>query len=468
MMPLRARHAGRTGSAGGAGLVQRRGRSRTGKTMPKFRVIERDLPGIYERMASSGRGIEKNGVAAHGLKIPVGDAYAELAFRQPRRIELAGLNDRPYPSLEWDREVCEAILALDPASNGELAFRAFEAEEAKTGLSLTDLAVGTRSAGTNFSDIVAQPRRVLTTPTWSAIVNHGRAYSPFTLSVERLVPWRTLTGRQHFYLDHENLTWTWASICPDYKPCPPATMMSELERSKAEAQGDAAQRALLRHLQNGASIDVFGDIGLARRPCRGAVPGVVETKMLAESGDWPENDRAEASTTTGCSSSGAGSLPGFPGTVFVYHATEREPSGYRFPPAQEEGRDEHSFTRAWLKPVPTSGHMPSSPTSSVLGRRLGSTGTRSCTSVASTSRATERGIAWTSEPDMSMIFHLDKCIGCHNCKRGLQEPVDRPQGCRALWRKQRRDPCPAWGIRPAGRIRTTTGADGSRAGWGSS
>jgi nitrate reductase alpha subunit len=29
--------------------------------------------------------------------------------------------------------VCEAILALDPASNGELAYRAFEAEEKKTG-----------------------------------------------------------------------------------------------------------------------------------------------------------------------------------------------------------------------------------------------------------------------------------------------------------------------------------------------
>ena len=29
--------------------------------MPKFRVIERDLSGLYERMVSLGRGIEKNG-----------------------------------------------------------------------------------------------------------------------------------------------------------------------------------------------------------------------------------------------------------------------------------------------------------------------------------------------------------------------------------------------------------------------
>lgn len=31
----------------------------------------------------------------------------------------------------------------------------------------------------------------------------GRRYSPFTTNVERLIPWRTITGRQSFYLDHD-------------------------------------------------------------------------------------------------------------------------------------------------------------------------------------------------------------------------------------------------------------------------
>ena len=34
-------------------------------------------------------------------------------------------------------------------------------------------------------------------------MTEGRAYSAYTYNVEKLVPWRTLTGRQHFYLDHE-------------------------------------------------------------------------------------------------------------------------------------------------------------------------------------------------------------------------------------------------------------------------
>jgi nitrate reductase alpha subunit len=48
----------------------------------------------------------------------------------------------------------------------------------------------------------SQPRRLLTSPCWSGLMNDGRAYSAFTYNVERLVPWRTLTGRQQFYMDH--------------------------------------------------------------------------------------------------------------------------------------------------------------------------------------------------------------------------------------------------------------------------
>jgi nitrate reductase alpha subunit len=323
-----------------------------GKTMPSFKVIERDLPGLYERMVSLGRGIEKHGVAAHGLKIPVGDAYAELASRQPRQIGVAGLNGRPYPSLEKDREVCEAILALDPASNGELAFRAFEAEEAKTGLSLTDLAEGSRSARTSFSDIVSQPRRVLTTPTWSAIVNHGRAYSPFTLSVERLVPWRTLTGRQHFYLDHENYL-DWGEHLPTYKPRPDHTMMSELERSKAEAQG-----MLLNYLTPHGKWSIhstFSENIRMKTLSRGGYPVWLNEKDAAELG-IADNDWAEVFNDNGVFVQRCVVSSRIPrGTVFVYHATERTVGIPISPLRKKRAGMNNSLTRARLKPVLMSG-----------------------------------------------------------------------------------------------------------------
>jgi nitrate reductase alpha subunit len=45
-------------------------------------------------------------------------------------------------------------------------------------------------------------RRLLISPCWSGMVNDGRAYSAWCMNVERLIPWRTLTGRSHLYVDH--------------------------------------------------------------------------------------------------------------------------------------------------------------------------------------------------------------------------------------------------------------------------
>jgi nitrate reductase alpha subunit len=37
---------------------------------------------------------------------------------------------------------------------------------------------------------------------WSGIESEQRRYSPFVINIEEKVPFRTLTGRAHFYLDH--------------------------------------------------------------------------------------------------------------------------------------------------------------------------------------------------------------------------------------------------------------------------
>jgi nitrate reductase alpha subunit len=47
---------------------------------------------------------------------------------------------------------------------------------------------------------------VISSPEWSGSEHGGRRYSPFTVNVERLKPWHTLTGRQHFFLDHDWMT----------------------------------------------------------------------------------------------------------------------------------------------------------------------------------------------------------------------------------------------------------------------
>jgi nitrate reductase alpha subunit len=323
-----------------------------GKTMPKFRVIERDYTAIYDKMVTLGDGIEKNGVAAHGLRIRADDAYQELAMRQPRRTGNYAANGKLYPSLEVDREVCEAILALDPSSNGELAHRAFEAEEKKTGLSLTDLAEGTRSTRINFSDIVAQPRRVLTTPTWSGMVNKGRAYAPFTLNVERLIPWRTLTGRQHFYLDHENYL-AWGEHLPTYKPRPDHNMLLETEQSQVEAQG-----RMLNYITPHGKWSIhstYGDNLRMMTLSRGNYPVWLNDKDAADMGiadnDWVEVYNDNGVFVQRCTTSAR--IPR--GTVFVYHATERTVGIPISPLRKQRAGMNNSLTRARLKPVLMSG-----------------------------------------------------------------------------------------------------------------
>ena len=44
---------------------------------------------------------------------------------------------------------------------------------------------------------------MITSPEWSGSETGGRRYAPFTVNVERLKPWHTLTGRMHFLLDHD-------------------------------------------------------------------------------------------------------------------------------------------------------------------------------------------------------------------------------------------------------------------------
>ncbi len=125
-----------------------------------------------------------------------------------------------YPSVEDALDAANLVLHLAPETNGEQSYRAFQEEEKHTGVPLADLAESSRSVRMTFGDITRQPRRILTSPCWSGNVNDGRAYAAWCLNVERLVPWRTLTGRQHFYSTIRT-TSTSVSTCQPTSPAGP-------------------------------------------------------------------------------------------------------------------------------------------------------------------------------------------------------------------------------------------------------
>ena len=186
-----------------------------GKTMPGLAYVERDYVNLHKRFVSYGPVVRAQGLDAHGISWQVDDLYDELVRDRPGP-ELGG---QRYPSLETARDAANVILALAPETNGESAFRAWAAEEKKVGVPLTDLAAGNRNVRTTFADLAAQPRRLLDSPCWTGLTGKGRTYSAYCLNVERLVPWRTLTGRQHFYLDHPGFI-AFGEALPTYKPKP--------------------------------------------------------------------------------------------------------------------------------------------------------------------------------------------------------------------------------------------------------
>ena len=189
---------------------------------------------------------------------------------------------------------------------------------------------------------------MLTSPTWSASINDGRAYSPFTLNVEELIPWRTLTGRQHFYLDHANYL-QWGEHLPTYKPRPDHTMLDETQNSQAEAQG-----RLMHYITPHGKWSIhstYSDNHRMMTLSRGDYPIWLNHKDAAamgiEDNDWVELFNDNGVFVQRCAVSAR--IP--EGMVFVYHATERTISVPKSPLRGKRAGMNNSLTRARLKPV---------------------------------------------------------------------------------------------------------------------
>ncbi|KAB2891046.1 MAG: nitrate reductase subunit alpha [Desulfobulbaceae bacterium] len=286
-----------------------------GKTMPRLVVVERDYKNLYNRFISLGPGA-RDGIGAHGLTWKIDDIYDEMA-EGDRTVEWQG---RKYPSLVDAREAAEIILRLAPETNGEMAFRAFAAEEKKVGLPLTDLAADTRGIRTTFADLDRQPRRLLNSPIWTGLTGNGRAYSAYCLNVERLVPWRTLTGRQHFYLDHQGYI-TAGEHLPTYKPKPDPSSLQDLVVTPTD-QKSIMLNYLTPHGKWGIH-STYGDNQRMLTLSRGCHPFWINDQDAAQidviDNDWVEiyNDHGVVVTRAVVSAR----LPR--GISFLYHAPER-------------------------------------------------------------------------------------------------------------------------------------------------
>ena len=171
-----------------------------GRTMPKLLVVERDYGAVAARMRAVGPLLEQLGSATKGA---TWKPLEEIEYLAHKHGVVRGGPTDGRPRIERAEQVGEAILALSGTSNGRLAVEGFRSLEERCGLELAGLAEPRAGERVTFFDAQVQPRTVITSPEWSGIEAHDRRYSPFTINVERRKPWHTLSGRQHFYIDHE-------------------------------------------------------------------------------------------------------------------------------------------------------------------------------------------------------------------------------------------------------------------------
>ncbi|VFS60237.1 Respiratory nitrate reductase 2 alpha chain [Raoultella planticola] len=94
------------------------------------------------------------------------------------------------------------ILSLAPETNGQVAVKAWQALGEFTGRDHTHLAINKEDEKIRFRDIQAQPRKIISSPTWSGLESEHVSYNAGYTNVHELIPWRTLSGRQQLYQDH--------------------------------------------------------------------------------------------------------------------------------------------------------------------------------------------------------------------------------------------------------------------------
>ncbi len=315
-----------------------------GKTMPGLKVITRDYKNLFNQFNSFGPNARENGLGAHGTHYGIKDFHDEALESLPTE----SWGGKKFLSLSEDADVCNVILKFATVTNGELAYRSYKELEEKVGLPLTQLAEKNRGVRASYKGLQSGPHRFVNSPMWSGLIEDGRPYSPFTYNVEAMVPWRTLTGRQHFYLDHPGYI-QFGEHVPTYKPKPLPTQYADMVFSKEEGK-----TLTLNYLTPHGKWHIhstYGDNHRMMTLSRGIEPLWVSEQDAVSLGiddnDWVEvyNDHGVVVTRAVVSRR----IP--PGICIQYHSPERTLGVPKSPMRNWRRAGGHnSLTRVRLKP----------------------------------------------------------------------------------------------------------------------
>jgi nitrate reductase alpha subunit len=199
-----------------------------------------------------------------------------------------------------------------------------------------------------FRDLVAQPRKIISSPTWSGLEDEHVSYTAGYTNVHELIPWRTLTGRQQFYQDHEWMRDFGESLCV-YKP-PINTRTLEPVAGLGEGRKQVALNWITPHQKFGIH-STYSDNLLMLTLNRGG-PVVWVSEIDAAKIDVVDNDWLEIFNTNGAIVARAVVSQRVPeGMTMMYHAQEKTINTPLTEVTGARGGIHNSVTRTVVKPT---------------------------------------------------------------------------------------------------------------------
>ena len=318
-----------------------------GKNCPHIKVVERDYPSTYAKYTALGTLMDTLGNNSKGMDWDTKEEVAQLGELSYTVTEPTVAQGRPRINTAID--AAETILMLAPETNGHVAVKAWSALSKNTGRDHTHLAKSSEHEKIRFRDIVAQPRKIISSPTWSGLESEKVSYNAGYTNVHELIPWRTITGRQQFYQDHPWMQ-AFGEQMQQYRPPIDTKTVEHFKGYKTNGNKEVVLNFLTPHQKWGIH-STYSENLLMLTLSRGG-PCVWMSEIDARKADIEDNDWIEVFNANGSITARAVvSQRVKEGMTMMYHAQEKlvnipgsESTGTR-------GGIHNSVTRAVLKPT---------------------------------------------------------------------------------------------------------------------
>ena len=318
-----------------------------GKTAPNMVVVERNYRDIHRKFGSIGPLLEKLGNGGKGITWNTSQEVQELAGFN-KVVAEAGVS-QGRPRIDTAIDAAEMILTLAPETNGHVSVKAWQALGRITGRDHTHLALGREHDKIHFRDIVAQPRKIISAPTWSGLESEEVSYNAGYTNVHELIPWRTLTGRQQFYQDHRWMQDYGEGFCV-YKPAIDTRSVASMLGRQPNGHTEIVLNWLTPHQKWGIHSTYSDNLRMLTLGRAG--PHVWISEEDARRAGIADNDWIEAFNTNGTVAARvvvSQRIP--PGMCLMYHAQEKIVNTPGAEMSGKRGGIHNSVTRAVLKPT---------------------------------------------------------------------------------------------------------------------